>query len=129
MCQIFWNVIAWDLVMNVLFVNADKQAEDGSFRILTIVSTAFITSITCLGCGIGCRFIFRLGNGWIDEIMNPEHDLSPALNKYAANCTDAPGATGISMARALGHHGPQGLHEVRLKAARVQGGAQVGSDR
>ena len=62
--------------MNFVFGGAEVQTESGSFRVLTIVTTAFITSITCLGCGIGCRFIFRLGNGWIDEIMNPEYDLS-----------------------------------------------------
>ena len=82
-CQVFWNVIAWDLVMNFVFGNAEVQTESGSFRILTIVSTAFITSITCLGCGIGCRFIFRLGNGWIDEIMNPEYDLSARDMRFA----------------------------------------------
>ena len=76
-CQVFWNVIAWDLVMNFVFGGSEVQTEDGSFRVLTIVTTAFITSLTCLGCGMGCRFVFRLGNGWIDEIMNPERDLNP----------------------------------------------------
>ena len=82
-CQVFWNVIAWDLVMNFVFGGAEVQTEEGSFRIATIVTTAFLTSVSCLGCGLGCRFVFRLGNGWIDEIMNPLHDLTPREMRFA----------------------------------------------
>ena len=32
---------------------------------------------------MGCRFVFRLGNGWIDEIMNPVHDLTPREMRFA----------------------------------------------
>ena len=60
-----------------------EEGEAGSYRVLTIFAIALITSLTCLGCGMGCRFVFRLGNGWIDEIMNPVHDLTPHEMRFA----------------------------------------------
>ena len=82
MCQIFWNVVAWDLVMHFVWSDVEVQTEEGSFRIATIITKAFLVSVTCLGYGMGCRFIFRLGNGWIDEIMNPLHDLTPREMRF-----------------------------------------------
>ena len=63
----------------------------GSFRLASIFTVALLTAFSCLVCAVGCRIMFRFGNGYIAVVLKKQSEVTGYVAEISPRCAPRDG--------------------------------------